>query len=222
MLRRTKAEVLHDLPPLMETTLKVDEKTGTVAERNALIKADDSILDLLSRGHSLTSGDGIGAVQNLRVLAGKQKIPATVEYLRALGATRVVVFCLFREIMNELQAKLEEDSEVEAPVAQIHGDVDEGGRADVLRAFTRAEAFTLLIQQGVGGTGLDGLQVASTGIIHDLPWTHDELNQVTSRLHRQGQHDSVHMVTMLSTSVIEERLLRAIREGKELHEVMYE
>jgi SWI/SNF-related matrix-associated actin-dependent regulator 1 of chromatin subfamily A len=223
MLRRTKAEVLHDLPPLMNTTLKIDAETGTVSQRRAIQDADSEIMDLLSRGHSLTSGDGIGAVQRLRVLTSKQKIPATVEFIQAAGAQKIVVFCYFRETMDLLTEALASHKDMhDVTIGLIHGDTPDSVREETKRAFVEtAKAWVLIIQSGVGGTGLDGLQVASTGIIHDLPWTKDELDQITSRLHRQGQKDSVNMVTMVSTSQIEERLVQAQLEGKELHEVIY-
>ena len=221
VLRRTKEEVLHDLPPLLITPLQLDDKTGTVGERNAIMKADDDILDLLSRGHSLTSGDGIGAVQRLRVLTSKQKIPATVEYVQSQGETRVVVFCTFRETMSSLISALIGE---ERWVAEIHGDTPGNARESLMKEFGDGvvESKVLIIQSGVGGVGLDGLQVASTGIVHDLPWTKEELDQIAGRLHRQGQHDSVNLVLMQSSSVVEQRMIAGIQKGQDLQEALWE
>lgn len=220
MLRRTKAEVLHDLPPIIRSSLSVSSDSATVASQNSVAKADETILDLLSRGHSLTSGDGIGAVQHLRVLTSRQKVQTTVEYIQSLGTTRVVVFCYFRETMNELHTKL--GTNEDCWVSQIHGDVSDDIRRDILNRFLGDEpGATLILQAGVGGLGLDGLQVASTAVVHDLPWTKDELDQIESRLHRQGQKNSVHIVNILSTSQVEKRMQHAIEVGKTLQEELY-
>ena len=84
------------------------------------------------------------------------------------------------------------------------------------------ESKVLIIQSGVGGVGLDGLQVASTGIVHDLPWTKEELDQIAGRLHRQGQHDSVNLVLMQSSSVVEQRMIAGIQKGQDLQEALWE
>lgn len=221
MVRRTKAEVLSDLPPIMRTTLVIDNEAGTTGDRNAIIKLDNEIEHRVALGHKI---DGIGEIQSLRAAASRQKIKTTIEYIQALGPTKVVVFCQFRETMQALIEGLADELPLEeSGVAVIHGDTSDDLRQELISWFKKPaenEWNVLILQSGVGGLGLDGLQVASTAIVHDLPWTKDELDQIESRLHRQGQKSSVNIVSVLSTSRVEKKMLAAIQEGKELQEAL--
>lgn len=217
MLRRTKEEVMEDLPELLERTIKVED--SKMAERTAISKLDAIIQDQLDRGHR-----NIGEVQTLRASISKQKIPTTVDYVRSLGPTKIVLFAEFRETistLNEIFLDEEWDEGAQCCPLVIHGDTTDAQRTEILSLFNKLSWPVLILQSQVGGLALDGLQVASTGIVHDLPWTADELKQMISRLHRTGQKSNVNLVNILSTSYQEEKMLKGIRAGQDLEEALY-
>lgn len=220
MLQRTKEEVKIDLPPKIFTTVHaIDVKKPVEKQLHVL---DAEILDLVARGHSLSGGMGVGIMQRLRVLAGTAKVPSTVEWLLAHGVpdAKALVFCEFRDVMEALATHVAMASEQPLTVLQLHGDTKD--RPATIQQFQDdPNAGVMLCQYQVAGTGTDGLQSASTVVIHDLPWTSDQLEQAIDRAHRIGQRDSVHVVTMLSGSRVENAMLHGLREHQQLEAALY-
>lgn len=220
MLQRTMEEVLPEMPETIFTTIHAVDVKKPVEKQLHLLDAE--IMDLVARGHRVAGGMGVGAMQRLRALAGVAKVPSTVEWLLTHGvpATKVLVFCEFRDVMEGLATQLPMASEQPLTVLQLHGDIKD--RQAVIKQFQEDEtAGVMLCQYQVSGVGADGLQCASTVVIHDLPWTPDDLEQAIARARRIGQRGSVHVVTILSGSHVEHVMLQGLQEHRQLDELLY-
>lgn len=201
-LRRTKAEVLKDLPPKRYVTLKVHVGKG---EWHEITERDREIFDLLGQGYGAYSHEALGALQRLRVHSTNCKADGTLEYLRnhfESGGKPVVVFAGFKEALYRI---------AEATGGILYtGDQSEGERAEAVRGFKAGHFPTICLTYGAGGVGLDGLQYASdTVVLLDLPWTPLESSQAEDRLHRIGQGGTVNVVSVWSGSKVEEIILHA-------------
>lgn len=220
MLRRTKAEVLPDLPPKRFTTILASDQTK--AEVKQLGVMDRELMDLVSKGHSLSSGLGLGALQRLRVHTSKTKIQTTIQWVLAQGvpSTKVIVFGEFLDSLHAIGEGIVEGSDEPCSVVYLTGETTD--RAPLIRQFwDDPQCAVALCQYDAAAEGAN-LQCAGTVVLHDLPWTPDKLEQATDRAHRIGQvHDSVHVVTMLSGSQAERQMLDGLSRHQSITDALY-
>lgn len=198
-LRRTKSEVLPDLPPKRYTTHRVK----TVAD---VKKAGDILAAFIEAGGDLTSAAGIGHTQRLRVASALSKVEVVNAWLDdyLLGnSSKVVVFCGFKDPLRKLvQAR--------SDCVLVDGDIPESDRGKLLDRFrddpdTRVCAITF----GVGQYGRN-LQHSDTVVFLDLPWTPAEVEQAEDRVHRFGQKSAVMIVRFISDHPVEEMILTTL------------
>jgi SWI/SNF-related matrix-associated actin-dependent regulator 1 of chromatin subfamily A len=201
-LRRTKAEVLKDLPPKRYTTLRVQVSKG---EQDEIYQRDREIFELLGQGYGAYSHESLGALQRLRVHSANAKVAGLEEYLRGhfeSDGGPVVVFGGFKDALYRICDTFNG--------VMYTGDQSDSERRDALHGFCNGQASTICLTFGAGGVGLDGLQrVSDTVILLDLPWTPLESAQAEDRVHRQGQLGSVNVISVWSGSKVEEIILRA-------------
>ncbi len=218
MLRRTKAEVLPDLPPKLFTTILASAQKSVVKQLGVM---DRELLDAVAKGHSLSSGLGLGALQRLRVHASKLKVASTIEWVLSQGVpnTKVIVFGEFLESLHAIGDGIVSGCEDPVKVVYLTGETT--NRAPLIAQFWEDPGCGVaLCQFDAAGVGAN-LQCASTVVIHDLPWTPDDLTQAIDRAHRIGQADSVHVVTMLSGSSAEEQMLAGLHRHQSITEALY-
>lgn len=218
MLRRTKAEVLPDLPAKIFTTIQTESKK---AELKALSALDQELQKALSLGYSLSTGAGLGTLQRLRVEASRVKIASTVEWVLAQGVpqTKVIVFGEFLDSLHTIGDGIIAGCEDPLNVVYLTGETAD--RAPLIQQFwDDPSCGVALCQYQAAGVGAN-LHCASTVVIHDLPWTPADLAQASDRAHRIGQTESVHVVTMLSESVSERQMLTGLQRHQSITDALY-
>ncbi len=220
LLRRTKDEVLKDLPPRTETNLYIEM---TAAEReiydsvrlSALGEIDDlaklpdvkdqrfRILALLTRMRQLACSPRL-VHETWRERSSKLKqLCETLHELRDEGH-RVLVFsqfvkhlCLIREMLDEEQISYE----------YLDGSTDPKARQERVDSFQNGTATAFLISLKAGGTGLN--LTAADYVIHMDPWWNPAVeDQATDRAHRIGQDKPVMVYRLVSQGTIEEEILK--------------
>lgn len=163
MLRRTKAEVASELPPLTRTVrwVKGTKEARTACEANAL--GNMSLYDALAT--TLTA-----------------KIDTCVEAMVEAGKS--LVFTWRKADAHEIAARAEKEG---IDVRIITGDETHRRREALVSEAAKVGASVVATIDSVG-TGVDGLQfVADTGIFHALDFVPIKLAQAEARLHRIGQ-----------------------------------
>ena len=226
ILRRRKADVAPELPPLTEVIRRVPllgqqralyESVRVVADeqvRKALAKqgfagAQIAVLDALLKLRQVCCDPRLVKAQK----AGS-KTPATMERAKmALLMTmlpellaegrQVLVFSQFTEMLGLVSEELQA---MQLPHLLLSGDVAPAARGEVVRRFQAGEVPLLLASLKVGGVGLN--LTAAEVVIHLDPWWNPAVeNQATARAHRIGQHKPVFVYKFVAEGSIEERLL---------------
>ena len=198
-LRRTKAEVLSQLPPKRYTTLRVAVSKEV---RNEISEHDARIFGLVGSGVGLYGAEGLGALQRLRVVSANAKVEAAIQFISEYYGP-IVVFSGFKEPLRQIVER--------CGGALYTGDESARERELNKQAFISGLVRVLCLTYGAGGVGLDGLQTcADTAVLLDLPWTPAEVSQAEDRLHRLGQSKSVHIIRLWAGSLVEEKILQAL------------
>jgi superfamily II DNA or RNA helicase len=234
LLRRTKAEVLADLPPRTELVLKVPPGEAERAHyealrREALIAAEKSL-----------SGDGAGQA-HLNILAGLTrlrraacdprltspklkltgaKVAAFAELAQELVANghKALVFSQFVDFLALLREPLDA-----AGIAYqtLDGSTPAAERTRRVDAFQSGEGDLFLISLKAGGFGLN-LTVADYVVIADPWWNPAAEDQASGRAHRIGQQRPVTVYRLVAQGTLEERIVEMHAAKRELAEGVLE
>lgn len=226
-IRRTKDQVLSDLPPVVHSKVLVE---GNPAAMKEYIKAEkDILLYIAERARQLALEQGkpsygaaiaamIRAEANehlvrlsvLRRLAAKAKMEVAAEWIngRIENGKKVVVAAHHREVVDELARKF---GNIRIQGGMSVEEVEENKRRFQTESIDTAPVIVLSIQAAKTG---HTLTAAEECLFVELPWTPADLDQTYSRLHRIGQKGSVTSTYMLAAGTIDEEIYDLIQKKR--------
>src|SRR5450830_1814917 len=234
MLRRTKALVASELPPKIETVMRV-ELTGQQADlyetirlgmeksvREALdtkgmAKSQITILDALLKLRQVCCDPHLVALAAAKKVSASAKLERLMEMLPEMLAEgrRILLFSQFTSMLKLIEAELQKRN---IPWVKLTGQSQK--RDALIEQFTSGAVPLFLISLKAGGVGLN-LPQADTVIHYDPWWNPAVENQATDRAHRIGQTQSVWVVKLVAQGTIEERILGLQERKALLAESMY-
>jgi hypothetical protein len=125
---------------------------------------------------------------------------------------KVVVFSEY-ERMTYLAG--EELKKLGIGFVSLHGGVPSRNRGALMEKFRRDGECRVFLSTDAGGVGLN-LQAASAVVNFEPPWNPARLEQRIGRVHRMGQAYPVHVVHLLTSGSIEERVWETLKLKKSL------
>jgi len=229
LLRRTRPEVLKDLP---ERTDKVFRVPLTSQQAEPYFEQSDMLATLMRKWERqgwLSEIDQkriLCYIQNMRMLCNSTFLfdkqthhsPKLQEFREIMtdfvvGEERkVVVFSEF-ERMTHLAG--EELRKLGIGFVSLHGGVPSRKRGALIEQFRNDPACKVFLSTDAGGVGLN-LQAASVVVNFEPPWNPARLEQRIGRVHRLGQSRPVHVIHMLTEKSIEERVWETLALKKSL------
>jgi SNF2 family DNA or RNA helicase len=227
VLRRTKEEVLPELPPRMVISIECPllpaqrlaymrltgestDKLGSTPSE-ALRERPTSLFALLTRLRQVCCDPGLLPGSELPITRSG-KISVLLEKLHeALGSQRkVVIFSQFVSLLDRLQ-KLLRDTFKEVPIHRLTGATRK--RGETVQAFQEGPAPALmLVSLKAGGTGIT-LHAADLAFLLDPWWNPAVEEQAFDRLHRIGQERPVTIYRLVTRGTIEAHV-EALKSGK--------
>ncbi len=229
LVRRTKGEVLKELPERMDKNYFVpmtDEQMRHHDENKEIV---GSIVRKWQRMGFLTEADQrrlMIALQFMRMSCDStylidQKTDHGVkadEFVSVINEvferpeTKVVVFSQWLRMHELLQDRL---AGAGHKAVLFHGGVPGPQRKDLIRQFKEEPDRRVFLSTDAGGVGLN-LQNASVVVNMDLPWNPAVLEQRIGRVHRLGQHRPVSVVNFVAQGTIEQGMLSVLAFKKSL------
>jgi len=226
LLRRTKAEVLAELPPRTEITLLVTPSAGEIALAGALkLKA----LNLIA------ATDGSVQSKQIRILAeimrlrraachpslvapdlnlGSAKLERLIVLVEELkdNRHRALIFSQFVDYLTIVRERLDAAS---VSYQYLDGSTPGKERDRAVSAFQNGESDVFLLSLKAGGVGLN--LTAADYVIHLDPWWNPAVEQQASdRAHRIGQTRPVTIYRLVLEGSIEEKILSLHGAKREL------
>ncbi len=218
-IRRTKEQVLDELPPVRHSRLVVSGTSAGMKEYNdaqadivayIVARAEEIARELGKSPRSAAVQAKIKAESNehlmrisvLRKLAAKAKMEAVYEWIdQKIGAgEKVVVAAHHREVVDaianhycglKIQGGMNVEDVQEAKLKFQTGTIDE------------APIISLSIQAAKTGHTLTAAQEV---LFVELPWSPADVDQTYSRCHRLGQKGSVMATYILASGTIDEEI----------------
>jgi superfamily II DNA or RNA helicase len=220
MLRRTKEEVITELPPKTEIVEPVEMETNQRAiyeairlsmhakvqaaiAQKGLARSGIIILDALLKMRQACCDPRLLKLKTVaKSKAGSAKLDRLMEMLSIMFAEgrRVLLFSQFTEMLALIQSRLEEDS---VSFVKLTGDTKD--RATPVKKFQTGDVPLFLISLKAGGVGLN-LTAADTVIHYDPWWNPAVEDQATDRAHRIGQTRKVFVHRLVTLGTIEEKM----------------
>ncbi len=226
IIRRTKGEVLSQLPPKQYRFIELDlYKDQRAAYKDALkVMSDEQ--DLAQEEDRQTAAAMIFALRGRQistcqwendkpVLGGKStKLDWILEWLSERGygnpdisSGQVVIASQFVRVLYWLKAELQSAGLVSDV---IEGSLSSERRAQIQRNFQAGELDIVLLsgRMGVGIT----LDAADDLILLDLPYDPDMLEQIEDRIHRASNMHQVTIWTLVTVGTIEQLVAQTINK----------
>jgi len=231
LLRRTKKEVLTELPDKIESNIvvtlsneqkqlymsyikqaKSEMKKFNENENNRMkILAILTKLRQICNSPSLFKEDYRGDVAKLEVL--RDLMPDIIE-----NGHRLLVFSQFVGTLKEIEKEL---ASMGIEYFYIDGSVKSKERVDICNKFNAGERQVVLISLKAGGTGLN--LVGADVVIHYDPWWNIAVeNQASDRAYRIGQKKSVQVIKLVTEGTIEEKIIKIQENKRKLSENLLE
>jgi len=219
ILRRMKADVLKDLPPVSEIVYHCQlspvqlelyrsyaksarDELVKLVERDGFDRVQIHVLATLTRLKQICCHPAIFAKEKPEV-GDSAKYEMLVELLQTLreGGHKTVIFSQYTQMLKIMRSDLEQKG-----IKFAYLDGSSKNRLEVVKQFNEDPSiYVFLVSLKAGGTGLN-LVGADTVIHYDMWWNPAVESQATDRVHRMGQTKSVSAYKLITLGTIEEKI----------------
>lgn len=227
MLRRTKKEVLKELPERMDKNLFVPM---TMEQSQLHTEYGDTVARLVNKWKKmgfLNEEDRQRLLNNLNLMrmvcdttyildqetnyqTKLDELNNILDEIISMPDEKVVIFSQW-ERMTRLVAKMLDEKEI--GFAYLHGGIPSKDREPLFTHFNNDAKCRVFLSTDAGGVGLN-LQSAAYMINLDIPWNPAILEQRIGRIYRLGQKKNVSIINLVAEGTIEHRMLDVLKFKK--------
>ncbi len=235
MLRRTKQEVVKELPPKTEMVhavelsgaqrdlyesirLAMHKKVRNEIEKKGMARSHIVILEALLKLRQVCCDPRLLKLASARKAQYSAKLGLLMDMLPELveEGRRILLFSQFTSMLALIEPELDR---VGIDYVRLTGNTR--NRAKPIEQFQEGEVPVFLISLKAGGTGLN-LTAADTVIHYDPWWNPAVETQATDRAHRIGQDKAVFVYKLITQGTVEEKILAMQARKKELADRLFD
>ena len=236
LLRRTKDDVLNELPEKTEITLRVELSAEEQAlydnlRQQAIANLEEgskSVLQTLAEITRLRQAACHPRLIDAKLPLKSSKTQAFLELVEELWQSghRALVFSQFTShlalIREALDRQFDPDGNLRSPdYLYLDGSTSPAERNRLVRQFQTGSEPLFLISLKAGGLGLN--LTAADYVIHLDPWWNPAVeDQASDRAHRIGQERPVTVYRLISAGTIEEKIIRLHQNKRSLVDALLE
>lgn len=205
MLRRTKDDVMKDLPPKTLDVVPLEADAAELAEYN-------------SEEAGISELQGIAArekLANLTRTAYAVKEKSLLSWVRCFmeSEEKLLLFAWHRDVVDRMFEELKEYNP-----AKIYGGVTLQQREAEKEKFIQDSTCRIMICNiQSGGTGVDGFQKVCCNVAFaEFASTSTDMDQAEDRLHRGGQERPVSVYYLIAAGTIDEDIAEALDSKKKV------
>lgn len=232
ILRRTKKEVLKELPDKVDHQYLIDFSKEeqklylanlTQASKEMQAKMKEPRIDHIAILAALTRVRQLCCDPRLlydNIQKPSSKVQACIELVQILTEhnKKVLLFSAFTSLIDLLTQELEQN---QISYYVLTGSTSKEERRKLVHAFQTDTTQVFLISLKAGGTGLN--LTAAEAVIHIDPWWNiSAQNQATDRAHRIGQNANVQVYRLIMKDSIEEKIVKMQERKKDLADTFVE
>lgn len=220
MIRRTKAQVLKQLPERLDKVLFVPmtERQNDIHDENQsgvsklvnkwkrfgfLNEKDRQRLMIMLNTMRMACDSTFVIDQQSRHDTKIEELMGIVDEIVSQGEEKIVVFSQWERMTRLVAMELDARG---VGYEYLHGGIPSSDREKLFVNFNNDSKCRVFLSTDAGGVGLN-LQAASYLVNLDIPWNPAVLEQRIARIYRLGQKRNVIIFNMVSVNTIEHRML---------------
>lgn len=223
ILRRTKKEVMKELPDKVEKKLLVEMADSQKAVYSSYTKKAKALLKTGGEGRMEVFSyltklrqiclDPSLIIEDYKGESSKFKTALEIVKAHIKSDGKVILFSQFASVLDNIGQRLKEES---IQYYQLDGRTKPKERIIRVKEFNNSDSVKVfLISLKAGGIGLN--LTSANLVIHFDPWWNPAVeDQATDRAHRIGQSQVVEVVKLVAKGTIEEKIILLQEEKKEL------
>ena len=222
ILRRTKKEVITELPDKIEQKIIIDlEKEHK--------RAYKGYVNLITRKIKENNQDNITVFSYLTKLrqlclspelmvknyqGRNSKLDVLINIINDSSDEKILVFSQFTKVLEVIGKRLNEEN---ISYSYLDGKTSAKDRVKLVEEFNTNNNKVFLISLKAGGTGLN--LTSANIVVHFDPWWNPAVeDQASDRAHRIGQKNVVNVIKLIAKGTAEERVINLQETKKELIE----
>lgn len=208
MLRRTKEDVLTELPPLIEkiVPLEITEEIEAVIDEEIERESDFNMY---------RPDEDLGTKATIRRKLGLAKLPQVYNYIDSLLATenKIVIFAYHRDVINAIRLHYKGYG-----VCHVMGGESASMKQTEVDLFVKDHTRRIFVgQYTAAGFGVDGLQKVSNNVIFaEVDWVPGNISQARDRLYRMGQTKPVVAHYLIVEGTLEDEMYKVVNRKTEI------
>ncbi len=218
IIRRTKNDVLKDLPSLERKFYHVEFNPDLVKAYGKALKELDELFYSEDASSFEAAGEIIAIYSKLRHITGLSKIDQCVDHVTEFLLScdrKIVIFTHHNDVADILKNKL---NEYLTPinmkeVLHLHSGLNADARQRLVENFRDSDARIMIASTLAAGEGLN-LQFCSDSIMLERQWNPANEEQAEARFHRFGQKNSVSVTYMISSGTIDEYFTELVEQKR--------
>lgn len=220
LIRRTKAEVLKDLPGRLDKHLFLPMTPQQLAYHDEYKDVVARLVSKWRKHRFLSDADQRrmqAALQSMRMVCNStylldagtdsgSKADEVIAHLGELLEEKDAKAVVFSQWVGSHEMLIRRLPRLGVDHAFLHGGIPAKKRGDLIDRFRQDPKCRVFLSTDAGGIGLN-LQNASSVLVMDQPWNPALLEQRIGRVHRLGQAKPVNVLHFVSKGTIEEGIL---------------
>lgn len=220
IIRRTKEEVLKDLPDFARRFSHVEMDGKVKAAYIALIKELDDVLYDDEMNAMQQGAAKIAIMSKMRHITGLSKVPAVADYvhefLESNEDRKITVFTHHQDVMELLAVECEsflKEMGLHMPLL-MKGTLSADDRFRLTNRFREEPKSRVMIASTLAaGEGLN-LQFCSDAVMMERQWNPANEEQAESRFHRYGQKNAVTVNYSIVSETIDEYFTELVEQKR--------
>jgi Superfamily II DNA/RNA helicases, SNF2 family len=217
IIRRTKADVLPDLPSIDRKFHHVElDKKLNKAYAAALQELDEMLYSDESEFEKATNT--IAIMSKMRHITGISKVAECIDFTNEFLLSterKLVIFPHHQDVMEMIRSQLSswcQDGGYKEPLT-LHSGLDGNARSNLVEKFKNEDHRVLIASTLAAGEGLN-LQFCSDAIILERQWNPANESQAEARFHRFGQLNNVSITYMIASGTIDEYFTQLVEQKR--------
>lgn len=235
ILRRTKQEVVTELPPKTEMIRRVElegtqrdlyetirismqEKVRKEIASRGMDKSHIIVLDALLKLRQICCDPSLLKLESAKKVSESAKLDELLTMLVPMieEGRKILLFSQFTSMLSIIEKALKK---LDIPYVILTGKTVD--RETPVRSFQSGKVSLFLISLKAGGTGLN-LTAADTVIHYDPWWNPAVENQATDRAYRIGQDKPVFVYKLITSGTVEEKIIEMQQKKHKLMESLFD
>lgn len=216
VIRRTKLEVLPDLPELERKFYHVElDRKLNKAYANALKELDD-LYYAVETGETMTSM--IAIMSKLRRITGISKVIECVDFITEFllsNDRKIVIFVHHHAVAHLLKSSIDtwlSDGGLK-PSLSLSSELSGDERSAMVDKFKNEDYRVMIASTLAAGEGLN-LQFCSDAVVLERQWNPANEEQAEGRFHRIGQSNRVAVTYMIASETIDEYFTELVEQKR--------